>query len=1271
MLEITGHDIANLGDEDLRTLVGRLCESDLKSRGIPTSAVTWGGNQNAADGGIDVRVMISDGNSPDGFVPRASIGYQVKKTDFTPGLIGPEMRPSGQLRDSIKSLIAEGGAYIIVSSGSDTSDSALSDRLSAMQDAVADHVGHEKLHLDFYDRSRLATWTRNHPGLVAWVRRQIGRNIPGWQPYSSWAASPDGVQDEYLLDGKSRLHVGTTDGKGMSVASGIARLRATLRLPRKVVRLVGLSGVGKTRLVQTLFDDRVGTDSLDPTLAVYTDMQDNPSPQPAGMMSDLIASRARAVVIVDNCAPDLHRRITDICKSPDCLISAITVEYDVRDDEPEGTEVFRLEPSSIDLISNLVARRYPTMASLDADRIAEFSGGNARIALALASTLEDRESVAGLRDEELFARLFHQRRTTDGSLLKAAQACSLLYSFEGEAFDGDDAELPRIATLAGMNTLELFAKVAELKQRDLVQSRSVWRAVLPHAIANRLAATALREIPPELVERQFSTRRLLTSYSRRLGYLHEGNEARLIVEKWLSKDGLFADVGQLNDFGLRAFQNIAPVSPEATLAAIERVIAGGHLDRLLDDTSRRDIVASILYLIAYDASLFDRSVTAMLPLILAEHSNASRCLDRDIIKTLFHLNLSGTHATVQQRCRIVEGLLLAPNGKARVLGLELLNELLEADSYTSSHLQDFGARVRDHGYSPTTYEEELQWFTETLRLAEQFSTADYQEAPAIRSIVAQSIWNLWFLGEKVQRQFEIIAEVAAVNSYWEEGWLAVRYKLSRLSEEEQGNAKSLERLRNLEKTLRPKNNAERIRAIVLSDNRRSIDYADTEEADAPEALRQVHERAYLAAVELGKDICGDRSLFEKLLPELVASQGRRLFAFGRGMAFASTTRSSLWEQLIEAFVNTDEYQRNASVLCGFLSGLSETDQPLCESLLETALTHPTLGAWFPILQHSVTKTLAGKERLIQSVRIGIAAATDYHFLAWEPLSDVMSAHDLKTIILALAKRENGYRSAIDILASQLHSAERESRESAPEFIAAGRELLSNPDFSDFDTHYDYDLRTVANDCLKGDEAAPTAQLLCEHIKDDLSRRAFRSYNLEDLLKSIFANQPRIALNAFFDGDTAVYHGGLVDIGFHDFSHHRKHPIDHAPVADILAWCDEKPEERYPLVAHVISFDVSCDEGVTWTPLAIELLKRAPDPLTILNTFIKRFTPRGWSGSLASILESRLNLLDRLGELNSSSFEDHLPKMRSQLAEDIATRRKHEEERDRSRDDRFE
>ena len=59
LFEITAEDIAHLNDEDLRSLVGRLCESEMRKRGISASCVTWGGDQRAGDAGIDVRVRVA------------------------------------------------------------------------------------------------------------------------------------------------------------------------------------------------------------------------------------------------------------------------------------------------------------------------------------------------------------------------------------------------------------------------------------------------------------------------------------------------------------------------------------------------------------------------------------------------------------------------------------------------------------------------------------------------------------------------------------------------------------------------------------------------------------------------------------------------------------------------------------------------------------------------------------------------------------------------------------------------------------------------------------------------------------------------------------------------------------------------------------------------------------------------------------------------------------------------------------------------------------
>ena len=97
ILEVTGDQIAQLTDTDLRTLVGYLCEREVRGHGHSPSAVTWGGHQNAGDGGVDVRVALSAGAAITGYVPKAATAFQVKAQKMPRGAILEEMAPGAGL----------------------------------------------------------------------------------------------------------------------------------------------------------------------------------------------------------------------------------------------------------------------------------------------------------------------------------------------------------------------------------------------------------------------------------------------------------------------------------------------------------------------------------------------------------------------------------------------------------------------------------------------------------------------------------------------------------------------------------------------------------------------------------------------------------------------------------------------------------------------------------------------------------------------------------------------------------------------------------------------------------------------------------------------------------------------------------------------------------------------------------------------------------------------------------------------------------------------
>ena len=748
MLEITPDDIALLSESDLRTLVSLLCEAELKTRGLSPSHVTWGGHQNSGDGGIDVRVGLPAETDIDGFIPKPDTGFQVKKEDLPPSKILTEMCPSGSLRNSIQDLANRKGSYIIVSSES-VSDSSLRRRRAAMSEAVEGAPNAAELTLDFYDRTRTATWVRSHRGLILWVKKQIGKAVQGWQSYEAWAYPQEGSNAAFLSDEKLRIYNGGSAGSGeaINLIAAIQAMRNLLREPRRMVRLVGLSGVGKTRLVQALFDSRVGEHALDSALAFYTNIANDPDPQPVAMASSLIASRVPGILVVDNCGAELHQHLTDVCQVPESNLSVITVEYDIRAHQPEATDVFTLKSASPELITVLVQRRYSHISAVDAGTIAKLSDGNARLAIHLAGAVRMRESLAELRDEVLFQRLFQQRNDPNESLLRSAQACALVYSFNVEDFTrGEQAELAQLGYLVGMDVQAMYANVAELKRRDLAQQRGEWRAVLPHAIANRLASSALQNIPVQSIEEQFLRKgsgRLLQSFSRRLSYLHETREAKVVVQKWLDPPGILSDPADLNELGTAMFKNVAPVEPELALAALEKSLSKSEQDALSASTR----YAETLRAIAYEPALFERAAILLLKISetgSVEEAPQNRNDALGAFLSLFYVRYSGTLATIEQRIRVIDSLLLSDNAKRRKIGLRALKTTLKTSrSEIWRHNYEFGARSRDYGYGPRTEEEMKHWFGSTVKLVEQHACSGSPESSAVLLIIGEEFRSLW------------------------------------------------------------------------------------------------------------------------------------------------------------------------------------------------------------------------------------------------------------------------------------------------------------------------------------------------------------------------------------------------------------------------------------------------------------------------------------------------------------------------------------------------
>lgn len=1264
MFDITSDDIILLNDIDLRELVGRLCEAELSSRGLSPSAVTWGGNQTAADGGLDVRVALPTSVSIEGFIPRPSTGFQVKKPDMPRADIIAEMRPSGIIRPVIQELATESGAYVIVSSSGSTTDRVLLNRQRALREALDDVGNAGQLHTDFYDRTRLATWVRLHPGLITWVKEKVGRALIGWRPHGPWTGAAEGVDSEYLLDDKLRLHLGRhRDAPAQSVTNTIDELRDELRQPGKIVRLVGLSGVGKTRLAQALFDDRIGARPLPTSLAVYTNLSDNPDPQPVGMASDLIANRTRAVLIVDNCPPDLHRRLSELCRGQASTVSVLTVEYDVRDDQPEGTQVVTLDTSSPDLIERLIRHRYSHISQVDARTIAEASGGNARIAVALAETVDLSDSITGLSNDELFQRLFRQRQESNDALLLAAQACSLVYSFQGEGLDGDEAELPRLAVLVGQVPTEIYRHVGELLRRDLVQQRGVWRAMLPHALANRLAARALDDTPFELIEQQLvdgGTERLARSFSRRLSYLHDHPKVNAIVERWLAPDGLLGNVAALNDLGQAMFENVASVLPRAALDALERAVNSSPEGAIMVWQRHLPLLRSL----AYEPPLFARSAQLLAQTSTQNTDELKAKEASDTFISLFTIYLSGTHATIEQRLGVLESLLRSGEAKSRALGLAALDKVLEATHFSSGYRFEFGARSRDFGCEPRHEADVALWYNSSLTLIERLALTEGLLRPELRDLLARKFRGLWTRAH-MYGDLERLFRIFATDGFWREGWFACQETM-RFDRDRQ-LPETRARLSALSADLRPSNLQERVRAVVLGNRSGCLDIEDMDVDGEPMSATQ---RLEAIAYKLGSAVATDEVVFRELLPELLCG-GNRACTFGRGLAGTSPDPRATWARLVEGLEQIVPEHRSVQLLGGFLEELWEKDLDLAQVLLDEALEQLSLEVFLPALQSAVSLDERGVDRLMKALYRGNVPVGMYRELAYGRTTAHLEGGVLKALVLLIADQPDGFDIALDILYMRFYSDCSAQHAHEPMLLEAGRELLQRVTFNKGNQREDYQLAGVVKTSLTDPGSGPIAAEIAARLKQAITACEIHSLDNDDLLTALLQVQPTAVLNALFDGGERDQHAEICV--FQHLGNYRRNPADVISCEALIAWCDGDRERRYPLAASIITFACTLEGSgpLVWSEQAKSLLANAPDFRSVLTVLIKRFRPMSWSGSRAALMETNARLLDSLDSIVPSSLIPFVTGAKANIAQDVERERQWETGKDQDRDERFE
>lgn len=655
------------------------------------------------------------------------------------------------------------------------------------------------------------------------------------------------------------------------------------------------------------------------------------------------------------------------------------------------------------------------------------------------------------------------------------------------------------------------------------------------------------------------------------------------------------------------FENIAPVCPNLTLAAIQHAADTAGDEAVFVAGHKGDKICALLLKLAYDPPLFDQAVWLLARARVVQPKDDKQHSGQEYLSRLFQIVGSGTHAPQAQRMAMIDRLLKATEAKFHPLGVAALGGMLDRRRQAFfSHDFAFGLRKRDFGWRPANGEERINWFQTALTRAVALANGDGPHRLGARWVLSQSIQSLWGVPSLRQGLADAVRVVAA-NEFWPEGWVAV----SRMKKFCNKDASEEDRdfLQALERDLRPVCLKEKI-AQRLRLQSWEIDALNTE---------MIEENA-LETRALGRALAVEPALLVELASALATSGSNNARVVGQGLADGAADLPALWDQLTAAMAEVEREKRQFGVLGGFLNAGQTRDPAWTASALDAAVDADVLGEMFPYFQITVGIDDAGVERLHRALVGERPSIWQFSRLAYSGSLNDASPQNLSGLLRAVAGRPGGQDVVVEILSMHFHgsaSASDPGREAA--LVAYGRELLSEYRFSDnVNDSKTYHLQETIKKCLIDREAENAARSLIVNLRDGCTDYK-RQEETENIICDLMKVQPAAVL------DVLEERGG--DLLCSRWSHHPP-PLLRAAQEQILAWADVNPEQRYPWLADIVGLYPEDGEDNDLS-LALALLDRAPDKACLMNIYSNSWDVDSWSGSKAAILEARRALLEPL------------------------------------------
>lgn len=1049
--------------------------------------------------------------------------------------------------------------------------------------------------------------------------------------------------------------------------------------PNQTSRILGLSGLGKTRILFEIFKPIPYSEekALIASRVLYADCNKIPQFDFYSLFTSLQKDNENRIVILDNCSVETHRIIIDFAKKGTNRLSFITIDSNPEEIESDNkikeiNYILIKKEELKSVVEQILNVNFGQLEKERIDKIREFSQGIPLMAVLLGNSVKSGEEFIGKLDDKSLLNKLLGEKGKEEKVRKVLRSCSL-FSYFGY-YDELERQTEFIATnkyitpIDGADEVLIndFKTICEFYiKREILEKRGRYISMRPLPLAIYLAQEWLEPCNDKRLSCVIQSidgldatdKRILSeSLSEQMKFLGYSEKANSIVEKIIGLNSPFDNAEVLNtELGSRLFRSFVEVNPVAVLNNFVRNFSNKSKEELLKiDNGRRNLVW-VLEKLCFDRRTFFEGAKILCSFAVAENEKWANNSTNQFLH-LFQIYLPGTESSLEERWRLIEWALNHNKNEYNKLALDAMRSGLSYGHFSRTSGAEVQGSKKLNDYQPKPWEIRDYWgkiISKLTLLAK--SEGIFSELAS--DIIVGCLRSICYAGAS-DLIIPVVKEIAEFKKHeWVKGLDKIKetYKFDkkRLSNPEK------QEIENLIKLLTKDDFKTRFLTII-----NSYHLEDDETYSYDKVLEAVY--------QLADEFYSKQYNIEEYLNLFYSNNYVNAFPFGLRLYQLVKDEENWIENFInlsvKVLLNLEREKRNPTVLGGFIAESTDETKDKVYSILYKDIELNSLLFYLLSVDKVGVKRL---NLLFELVENGVCPISNFLIFNNSNALRNYSVNELKEFSDKLLRHgKEAYYIVFEIFSNH-RNYDKEQKYIIHQIL---KECVKNINLSDeFGSKVDnYKWADVVCSILDKTNDIDFAISINDLIISSISHRLMsrHEYGIQRvyfiLIQQYFTHIWHNLSKAFLSDTEEFYkYWGLKNLlGSHIGGVGNQIGILFNGDIDIIfKWCNQnKPEAPSRLASLVPVFGGQNNKYEEWHPIALRLLDEFGDIEDVLSNLGANMGTYSWVGSAVPLLEAKKNLFSKVSNHKFEMVSSWAKRNIFSLEQEIKFEKNQDEER---------